>query len=69
MSGALLGLITFLQPAATELAEGGIAELRRYTPGQFWWWLCVPGYVLMAAGLGMTLRAAKTANQPAAENR
>jgi len=56
--GAALGLATFLQPAVSVLMEGGVAELSRYTPGSFWWWLFIPSYLLMACGLGMTLRPA-----------
>jgi hypothetical protein len=57
--GAALGLITFFQPAMGVLARGGVAELSRYTPGAFWWWLFVPSLMLMTCGLGMTLRVAR----------
>jgi hypothetical protein len=57
--GAVFALITFFQPAAAALMEGGAAELSQYTPGSFWWWLFIPSILLMACGLGMTLRAAK----------
>jgi hypothetical protein len=59
VTGAALGLTTFLQPAVAVLMEGGVTELSRYTPGSFWWWLFIPSYLLMTCGLGMTLRAAE----------
>ena len=58
VTGAGLGLASFLQPAVAVLIDGGIAELSRYTPGSFWWWLFIPSYLLMTCGLGMTLRTA-----------
>ncbi len=58
--GAALGLASFMQPAAAELARGGIDELSRYTPGNFWWWLFASSYLLMTCGLGMTLFPAVT---------
>ena len=58
VAGAVLGLASFLQPAVAVLHTGGIAELSSYTPGKFLWWLFIPGYLLMACGLGMTLRVA-----------
>ena len=56
VTGAGLGLASFLQPAVAVLIDGGIAELSRYTPGRFWWGLFVVSYLLMTCGLGMTLR-------------
>ncbi len=50
--GAVLGLLTFLQPASAVLMQGGVQELSHYTPGSFWWWLFVPSLLLMACGLG-----------------
>jgi hypothetical protein len=58
VTGAGLGLASFLQPAVAVLIDGGIAELSQYTPGRFWWWLFVPSYLLMTCGLGMTIRSA-----------
>ena len=58
VAGAGLSLAAFLQPAAAVLITGGIAQLSRYTPGSFSWWLFIPGYLLMTSGLGMTLRGA-----------
>jgi hypothetical protein len=56
--GVALGLFTFFQPAAEVLMDSGTAGLREYTPGDFWWWLFIPSVMLMACGLGMTLRTA-----------
>lgn len=56
LCGAVLGLVTFMQPAIAVTMQGGTAELSRYTPDRFWWWLFIPSYLLMACGLGMTLR-------------
>ncbi|MBN1854092.1 MAG: hypothetical protein JW829_15300 [Pirellulales bacterium] len=53
--GAGLGLASFLQPAVALLITGGIAKLRWYTPGSFWWWLFISGYMLMTLGLAMTV--------------
>lgn len=58
VSGAALGLVAFLQPAVAVLMEGGMAALSQYTPGDFWWWLFIPSYLLMTFGLGMPVRAA-----------
>jgi hypothetical protein len=55
VSGAGLGLASFLQPALAVLIDGGIVELSQYTPRGFWWWLFIPSYVLMACGLATTL--------------
>ncbi len=54
--GAITGLIPFLQPAAAVMMEGGSEALSQYTPNGFWWWLFVPGFLLMTWGLGLTLR-------------
>lgn len=55
VSGAGLGLASFLQPAVGVLIDGGIADLSQYTPRSFWWWLFIPSYLLMTCGLAMTL--------------
>jgi hypothetical protein len=69
VAGAGLGLASFLQPAMAVLMGGGMAQLSQYTPGDFWWGLFVAGYVLMACGLGMTLRGAnKVPTVPAAKD-
>ena len=57
--GACLGLVSFLQPGAAVLFSEGVEALSGYTPGKFWWWLFVPGYILMTLGLGMTIRGDK----------
>ena len=59
VSGAVLGVATFVQPAAAVVLEQGVSELSRYTPTRFWWWLFIPSYLLMLSGMGMTLRAVK----------
>jgi hypothetical protein len=56
--GAVLGLVSFLQPAAQVLITEGVDELSVYTPGNFWWWLFGASFALMTVGLGMTLRGA-----------
>jgi len=53
--GALLGLAAFLQPAFHLLPQG-VEGFRQFRPGNFWWGLFIPGYVLMVAGLARTLR-------------
>jgi hypothetical protein len=52
VSGAALGLLSFLQPAAAVLIDGGTEALSQYRPSGFGWWLFLPGYLLMAWGLG-----------------
>ena len=64
VAGAVLGLVSFLQPAIGELSQGGIERLSRYTPGDFWWWLFAVSLVLMACGLGMTLFGASNRTIP-----
>ena len=54
--GASLSLAAFLQPALEVLARGGSDALSRYTPGEFWWWLFLPGWALMSAGLWAPFR-------------
>jgi hypothetical protein len=56
--GACLGLVTFLQPAAAVLITEGVDDLSMYTPGNYWWWLFVPSYLLMTLGLGMSIHGA-----------
>lgn len=67
VTGAALGLTTFLQPAVAVVMEGGVTGLSQYTPGSFWWWLFIPSYLLMTCGLGMTLRAAENNREPGRE--
>ena len=54
-AGAVLGLVTFMQPA---IARGG-KTLSSYSPGSFWWWWFLFGFALMAAGFALTARRAK----------
>ena len=50
--GGAIGVLTaFLQPSVPVLLESGIEGMRQYQPGNFWWGLFIPGYLLMAAGL------------------
>ncbi|MFK7768057.1 MAG: hypothetical protein AB8B55_12610 [Mariniblastus sp.] len=59
-TGAILGLVTFMQPAGSVMiAEGtnSLAALSEYTPGQFWWWLFVPSFLMMCVGFSMTKRS------------
>lgn len=51
MSGAGLGLAAFMQPAI----ENGTETLSSYLPGAFWWWLFIPGYLLMAVAFALTV--------------
>jgi len=55
--GALLGMMTFLQPATAVVLKDGAAGLSRYSPAGYWWWLFIPSYLLMASGFVMTLRS------------
>ena len=56
--GACLRLVSFLQLAVAVIIADGVDKLSGYTPGNFWWWILVPGYLLMTLCLGMTLRNA-----------
>ncbi len=61
--GAVLGLITFMQPAAAVMMEAepdALTALSQYTPGQFWWWLFAVSFVMMATGFAMTKREVAT---------
>lgn len=52
VAGSVLGLVTFLQPAAAVSFAGN--DLTQYVPGSFWWWLFVPSLLMMVGGLAMT---------------
>jgi hypothetical protein len=54
--GALLSLVAFLVPALEVLGKGGTDALSQYTPGEFWWWLFLPGLILMSASLWTPFR-------------
>ena len=49
--GALLCLMSFLQPGLSGMLEAGIDGLEGYVPDGFWWPLYVAGWILMAMGL------------------
>lgn len=51
VAGALLGLASFLWPAADVLFSTGIGGLAGFMPQQFGWWLYLPGVLLMSMGL------------------
>ena len=53
--GAILGLISFLQPAISYIINNSVKDFQHYMPGNFWWWLFIPGYLLMAVGLMRSL--------------
>ncbi len=57
VTGALLGLMTFMQPAVSVTLRAGSEALVDYVPSQFWWWLFLPAYGLMAFGLFASLRS------------
>ena len=68
LAGASLGLAAFLQPALEVLGKGGMDALSRYTPGEFWWWLFLPGWALMSVGLWAPFRAEADERQTAPRN-
>ncbi|MDQ7012209.1 MAG: hypothetical protein Q9M29_10330 [Mariprofundaceae bacterium] len=50
VAGTLLGLASFLWPAADVLFSTGIGGLTGFIPQTFDWWLYVPGLLLMGMG-------------------
>ena len=52
--GAVVGLITFFQPAIAYESQHGAGTLNQFEPNGFWWWLFWPALAAMAAGLLMT---------------
>ena len=58
VTGAALGLAAFMQPAISNGSE----TLIDYQPGVFWWWLFVPGYLLMTLGFFSTIRSQRQSN-------
>jgi hypothetical protein len=56
VAGALAALAAFLLPGWPLLALGA-EGFRGYVPGSFAWWLYIPGWIAMAAGLIVTRRA------------
>lgn len=55
VSGSLLALISFLQPATPYIIENRVEDFQNYVPGNFWWWMFIPGYLLMIAGLAKSI--------------
>jgi hypothetical protein len=53
--GCLLELTTFLQPGIEAVVKYGFKGYTYLMPGNFWWWMFIPGYLLMCAGLAGTL--------------
>lgn len=49
--GAILGLISFLQPAFPFIIENRIKDFQYYLPGNFWWVIFTLGYAFMVGGL------------------
>lgn len=57
--GAIIGLVAFMQPAASvtlQTGPEGLEKLSQYVPGKFWWWLYIPSLLLMAIGFALTKR-------------
>lgn len=50
ITGSVLALISFLQPAFPYIIENRVQDFQNYLPGNFWWWLFIPGYLLMVGG-------------------
>lgn len=61
LTGALLCLTSFLQPAISVLLEAGAAGLEGYMPDGFWWAAFVVGWVLMALALPWSRRSSESA--------
>lgn len=55
ISGSILGLISFLQPALPYIIKNRVEDFQNYMPGNFWWWLFISGYLLMTVGLMRSL--------------
>jgi hypothetical protein len=55
ITGCIFDLAAFIQPALNVMIKDGVEGFSSYMPDNFWWWLFVPGFLLMASGLGMTL--------------
>jgi hypothetical protein len=56
--GALLALVAFLYPAVPLLVQGESA-FRHFQPHGFWWWLYIPGLLLMSLSLLQFARTAR----------
>lgn len=53
--GSILGLISFLQPAIPFIINNRVEDFQYFIPGNFWWWLFIPGYLLMTVGLAKSI--------------
>ncbi len=51
IGGAILALIAFLQPAFQLLVSGESQRIQQFYPTTFWWWLYLPGVLIMTGGL------------------
>ncbi|MBN2441807.1 MAG: hypothetical protein JXJ04_10685 [Spirochaetales bacterium] len=51
IGGCLMELTTFLIPGLMIVFQNGFNGYTSFIPGDFWWWLFIPGYILMCAGL------------------
>jgi hypothetical protein len=61
LTGSIFGLVAFFQPAISFTANDPDASLAEFMPGAFWWWLFIPAFIMMVAGLAMTVpKAAAT---------
>jgi hypothetical protein len=54
ITGCVLELITFLKPGIVMLIKYGPEGYTSIMPGDFWWWMFIPGFLLMCAGLAGT---------------
>ena len=51
IGGCVLELTAFLQPGISMVLKYGLNGYTSFIPGDFWWWMFIPGYLLMCAGL------------------
>ncbi len=51
VGGSILCIVTFLQPAIPILVTEGVEGMQDFVPTTFWWWVFLPGYGLMMAGM------------------
>jgi hypothetical protein len=56
ISGCVLELTTFLLPGIQIVIKYGFSGYMHLMPGDFWWWLFIPGYLIMGAGFALTVR-------------
>jgi hypothetical protein len=55
ITGCLLELTTFLLPGIKVVINHGFGGYTNLMPGDFLWWMFIPGYLLMCAGLAGTV--------------